>query len=311
MKNLFFVPFAFDERKSTGVNIKTKALETYLKNICVSLISAKKENPSIDVALVTNIKIPTNYENLLVKNDVIIYIEPFDSFVFDDTYLWCLAFYKLCALKKMVTKYDYDNYIYTDADVFVQKSLDKVFLELKDNILLYDINHGLYTKDYEIIVKEFHRFGIDSYITHYGGEFFGAYRPNAISFVNECEKIFEDMKTKDFVTTKGDEFILSIAAYKMKNNIKNAGAYIFRFWTGNFYLVSTCFKYNEIAILHFPNEKNDGILKLFDIFIRKQSFPKKAKVHKICHLNHKPIKTRIKNLLKKTLKKVVSDNFFK
>lgn len=96
----------------------------------------KKTNTDLDVALVTNINIPTKYEKILLENNVLIYIEPFDSFVFSDSYRWCLAFYKLCALEKMVTKYNYDNYIYTDADVYVQKSLDKVFLELKDNILL-------------------------------------------------------------------------------------------------------------------------------------------------------------------------------
>lgn len=102
-------------------------------------------------------------------------------------------------------------------------------MELKDNILLYDINHGLNVKDYEIIVEEFNRFGIDSYITHYGGEFFGACRNNAILFIDECKLIFEDMQKKNFVTTKGDEFILSIAAYRKREIVKNAGAYIYRF----------------------------------------------------------------------------------
>jgi len=305
MKDLFFVPFAFDESKNTGENVKKKALEIYLKNMSVSLISAKKANPNIDVALVTNIKIPTKYEKLLLENNILIYIESFDSFVFPDNYPWGLAFYKLCALEKMVTKYNYDNYIYTDADIFVQKSLDKVFLELKHNILLYDINHGLYVKDYEIILDEFKRFGIDSYITHYGGEFFGACRNNAILFINECKKIFEDMQRKDFVTTKGDEFILSIAAYRTRSIVKNAGAYIYRFWTGSFYLVSTCFKYNEIAILHLPVEKSDGMLRLFNIFLKKQSFPRKEKIYKICHLNYQPIKARIKRIIKELLNKQV------
>ena len=111
------------------------------------------------------------------------------------------------------------------------------------------------------------------------------------------------MQAKDFVTTKGDEFILSIAAYKMKNIVKNAGAYIYRFWTGDFYLVSTCFKYNEIANLHLPYENDKGILKLFDIFIKKQSFAEKSKVHKICHLNRMPIIKRIKWTLKEMFRK--------
>lgn len=303
MKNLFFVPFAFNENKLSGVNIKKNHLNTYLKNLCVSLISAKKSTPDIDVALVTNVKIPTEYEKLLLEHDVLIYVESFDSFTFDDNYLWCLAFYKLCALEKMVTKYDYDNYIYTDADVFVQKSLDKVFLELRDNILLYDINHGLFVHDYEIIIDEFKRFGIDSYITHYGGEFFGASHENAILFIRQCKCIFEEMLSKNFETTKGDEFILSIAAYKMRNMIKNAGAYIYRFWTGSFYLVSTCFKYNEIAILHFPDEKNAGMVKIYDNFIKKQVFPTKEQVHKICHLKNQSMKIRVKNMIKKILDK--------
>lgn len=301
MKNLYFVPFAFSENQKTGLNVKNNAYETYLKNLCVSLISAKKSTPDMDVALVTNLKIPTEYEKLLFKNNVLIFIEPFDSFVFENDYLWCLAFYKLCALEKMVTKYSYDNYIYTDADVFVQKSLDKVFLELKDHILLYDINHGLYVRDYEIIVSEFNNFGIDSYITHYGGEFFGASHENAKLFVKQCKSIFDEMKGKNFVTTKGDEFITSIAAHRMRDIVKNAGAYIYRFWTGDFYLVSTCYKYNEIAILHLPNEKADGILRLYDIFVKKGAFPKKEKIHKICHLDHKPIKLTIKRNLKKLL----------
>ncbi len=303
MKNLFFVPFAFDENKMTGVNINNDVLNVYLKNLCVSLISAKKATPNIDVALVSNIKIPTEYETILFENDVLIYNEPFDSFVFADNYVWCLAFYKLCALEKMVNKYDYDNYIYTDTDVFVQKSLDKVFLELKDNILLYDINHGLFVKNYEIIIDEFKKFGIDSYITHYGGEFFGASRANAKMFVQQCKKVFDEMQQKNFVTTKGDEFITSIAAYRMKERIKNAGAYIYRFWTGSFYLVSTCFKYNEIAILHLPSEKHSGMLKLYNIFSKKKCFPSKEKVHKICHLTHRPIKVKIKHIIKKLLHK--------
>ena len=299
MKNLFFVPFAFDENKMTGVNVKGNAANVYLKNLCVSLISAKKATPNIDVALVSNINIPKEQEKLLLDNNILIFIEPFDSFVFDDNYLWCLAFYKLCALEKMVTKYDYDNYIYTDADVFVQKSLDKVFLELKDNILLYDINHGLFVRDYQIILDEFKSYGIDSYITHYGGEFFGASRKNASMFVSQCKSVFDEMIQKNISTTKGDEFITSIAASKMRNIIKNAGAYIYRFWTGSFYLISTCFKFNEIAILHLPSEKEKGMLKLYDYFIKKHSFPSKEKIYKICHLNHQPIKFKIKNLLRK------------
>ena len=301
MKNLFFVPFAFDEKKMTGVNVTSNALKVYLKNLCVSLISAKKTNPNIDVALVSNVSIPAEYEKLLLENQVLIYTEPFDAFAFANDYPWCLAYYKLCALEKMVTKYEYDNYIYTDADVFVQKSLDKVFLELRDNILMYDINHGLYVRDYVQIMEEFNRFGVDTYITHYGGEFFGASRENARLFSQQCKAIFDEMQSRNFVTVKGDEFISTIAAHRLRGMVKNAGAYIYRFWTGDFYLVSTCYKFNEIAILHLPAEKQDGMLKLYNYFVKHNAFPSKEKVHKICHLTHQPLKARVKGFVKKLL----------
>ena len=301
MKNLFFVPFAFDEKKMTGVNVTSNALKVYLKNLCVSLISAKKTNPNIDVALVSNVNIPAEYEKLLLENQVLIYTEPFDAFAFANDYPWCLAYYKLCALEKMVTKYEYDNYIYTDADVFVQKSLDKVFLELRDNILMYDINHGLYVRDYVQIMEEFNRFGVDTYITHYGGEFFGASRENAQLFAQQCKAIFDEMQSRNFVTAKGDEFISTIAAHRLRGMVKNAGAYIYRFWTGDFYLVSTCYKFNEIAILHLPAEKQDGMLKLYNYFVKHGAFPSKEKVHKICHLTHQPLKAKVRGFVKKLL----------
>ena len=52
------------------------------------------------------------------------------------------------------------------------------------------------------------------------------------------------------VQTKGDEFILNLTVNEMKEIIKNAGAYICRFWTGlDFWLVSTCYEYNKVLIL--------------------------------------------------------------
>ena len=303
MKNLFFVSFAFDANKKTGANIKRDVLHTYCKNICVSLLSAKASNPNMDVALVCNVEIPREYEELLIQNDILIYIEEFDSFVFPNDYPWGLAYYKLCALEKMVTKYEYDHYIYTDADVFIQNPLDDIILELKDHILLYDTNRGFQVQNYRTTIEQFKSFGIDSYITQYGGEFFGADRKNAEDFLACCKEIYNEMINREFRTTKGDEFITSIAAHRMKTKIKNAGAYIFRFWTGDFYLVSTSYKYNEIAILHMPDEKQRGLLKLYDFFMKKHKFPDKEKVHKMCRLTRSPIKDQLSSKIRKLLKK--------
>lgn len=98
------------------------------------------------------------------------------------------------------------------------------------------------------------------------------------------------MIRKKFQTSKGDEFIVSLAADEMSECIKNAGAYIYRFWTGaTFRLVSTCYEYNKVLILHLPAEKEKGMLRLYSNYIRKGRVPSEQKVWKICRLKHSDI----------------------
>ena len=105
--NLIAVPFAYDEKKNSGINFRNKSggtwkLNIYLKNACVALVSAKRNNPSSEVALITNIEdIPEEYTQVLRNNNVCIIKVEFDQFVFPNDYKWSLAFYKLCALKSI------------------------------------------------------------------------------------------------------------------------------------------------------------------------------------------------------------------
>jgi hypothetical protein len=300
MRKVFFVPFAYDNAMKTGVNISQKDPKNiYLKNLCVALISAKRTTPDIDVALVCNMSICDPYKEALEKNDIRIIIEPFDDFIFSSDYKWGLAFYKLCALKKMVERHEYDYYVFADADVIVQESLAHIYDELDDHILLYDINLGLQTEEYRIFFEEIKSFWGNRQITHYGGEFFGASHNNAVLFVEHCQSVYRKMIQENFKTTKGDEFITSIVAAEIKDKIKNAGAYIFRYWTGDFYLVSTCYRYNKVAILHMPSEKRT-IARIFDKYILKGKFPSQEKIYRMCHL----VKPRVKQRIKRTLKKL-------
>ena len=80
--NLIMVPFAYKLNANTGVNIKrvSKSLDIYLKNCCVSLISARQyQGDDTDCALITNIDIPNFYEKLLTKNGILIYKQDFDA----------------------------------------------------------------------------------------------------------------------------------------------------------------------------------------------------------------------------------------
>lgn len=157
----------------------------------------------------------------------------------------------------------------------IQNSFAAVWRECDKHILLYNVNHGLNTKEYIAINNEFTRFlGNEQLPTHYGGEFFAANIKNAKCFETETLKVYETMKKQGFATTKGDEFIVSLAANKMKDKIKNASPYVHRFWTGsNFRLISTCYRYNPVIALHLPAEKEKGIVKLYKRYFAKGKLP--------------------------------------
>ena len=311
-KNIIFVPFFFNEDFKSGVNVFSNDRKNiYLKNICVSLISAKYYNKDCDVALVTNLKtesenakcqMPNAYNSLLDKHNIKIFTFDFDTFCFSKDYLWSSAFYKLCALSHLLDL-DYENYCYLDADTYIQGSFDNIWKESKDNILLYDINHGLDTKDYVIFCEQVNKFlNKDIFITHYGGEFFAGNRILGKQFIEKAKEVYNEMKNKSFVTSVGDEFILSVTACKMKDKVKNAGAYIFRFWTGSFRLVSTSYKFNRVSVLHLPSEKERGMVKIFKKYILKNKIPKDKYVWKLCHLSYYPLIDKIKLFVKKIIK---------
>ena len=289
MNRIIAVPFAFDEGKKTSVNIHSNnPKDIYFKNACVACISAKHHNYDCDVVFTTNIPIddiPEGYTKLLKENNINILTIPFDRFLFSDDYPWGLAFYKLCVLSHII-EMEYDFVCYLDCDVWIQHSFDPIWEECTENILLYDINHGLQVENYRSINSGFVGFSEEyRYITHYGGEFFAANKDMAILFCEKCVKIYEQMIQRKYYSNNGDEFILSLAAKNMKGNIKNAGAYIYRFWTEtDFYLISTCYEYNPICVLHMPSEKKKGIIDIYEKYLKNGKMPKPNRVWKMCHI---------------------------
>ena len=289
-----FVPFAHDESMKSGVNFNQKFSTNerflmYMKNVSVALVSAKKYNPDVDCALVTNLsddEIPAEFHEIFTRENIKIFHFPFDEFRFDNDTPWGLAFYKLCALSHVLRETDYKNFLYLDSDVYVQGSLDSVWEEIQQNILLYDINHGLNVPHYVEFLAQIRKFYPEkNIITQYGGEFVAANRENAEKFINEARKIFNMIKDSGKKITSGDEIIIAMTADKLKNLIRNAGAYIFRFWTGYFRLVSTSYRFNAVRVLHMPSEKTSGLMKIYDKYIKKGTLPSRKKLWKICHLS--------------------------
>ena len=304
---IILIPYAEKQGANTGVNIsKASDRQTlYMKNCCVSACSAKHNNENCDVAIVTNIDFPEIYVRILENNDVSIIKVPFDMFYFSESYTWSLAFYKLCAIYRVVRQFDYEAYAYLDADVYVQSSFDAIWSECDQNIMLYDISHGLQVRDYRIFVDEVSSFlGKEILVTHYGGEFFAANRENALKFSAVCREIYEEMVEESFETTKGDEFIVSLAALQLREQVKNASAYIYRFWTGSFRLVSTCYEFNAVTIIHVPDEKERGIIKLFDRYLRKNKIPSNSAVYRTLHLLKPSLRTMVISKVKRLIKVV-------
>ena len=255
----------------------------------MACVSARKNcGKDTDVALVTNIDVPNIYKEVLEQAGVKIILYEFDQFNFDGNYTWSLAFYKLCTLYHAVTELNYDNYAFMDSDVYVQSDFSDIWKECRQKILLYDICHGLQTEDYQRFLNEVGEFtGMESIgTTHYGGEFFAANKENSKLFVDECLIVYKEMMHKSFKTSCGDEFITSLAAIRMNDKVRNAGAYVYRYWTRRFHLMSTNYQYNPVAVLHVPQEKDFGMIRIFDKYILHGSLPSQKKVWRMLHLSH-------------------------
>ena len=305
-KGLLMIPYAYISDFNTGVNLsKNKAFGIYMKNCCVAAVSARYQcGENTDVAIVTNIEIPCRYRNIIERKGVKIISFPFDDFCFSKEYKWSLAFYKLCALSKASKELDYDYYAYIDTDVYVQNSFDNIWAECETNILMYDINQGLNSSDYRRVLNEIGSFdaSIQSF-TYYGGEFFAANSANTQIYVAECEQIYKEMVRRDFVTTQGDEFISNIAAYRLNPKVKNAGPYVYRYWTGTYRLLSTNYRVAPVVLLHCPAEKKSGIITIFNRYVNRGKLPSNRRAHSLLHLNCPSLLTIAKYIIKKILNK--------
>lgn len=302
-KNLICIPYAYisDYVSGNATGNELEKIKVYLKNACVALVSAKHYNPNATVALATNLeeeKIDSEFVSLLRKNNIDILYIPYNTFMFSKDYTWSLAFYKLCVLDHLC-KMDFDNICYMDTDVYIQSNMDSIWEECNQHIMLYDTNHGLDIPSYVRFVNEIEQFtGERLYITHWGGEFVASSKENAISLCDECKKVYEEMTKKEFKSEVGDEFILSLAADNMKTVVKNGGAYIQRLSTyEQFYCISTRYKYDRLAILHLPAEKNSGMIQMYDHYIKNSIVPNDKIVWKTFGLSRMKWMTKIKMLI--------------
>lgn len=290
MSNLIFNAFAFKENYKNTPQLEKKSqsntLDIYMKNICVSLITAKMKNPRDCVALVTNKQLPEKYLEILNTKGIEIVIIPFDEFIMPSKFSWALAFFKLCALKYIVNNTDYDHYLLLDTDTITVNCFQEIWEECTNRIMLYNVGHSLHHKERELIIRDYKKlFGTKENIDHYGGEFIAGSKANLKKFMDISTNVYERIVQSkyDIADNIGDETITSIAAYQF-GHVVSASPYINRYWTGRFYLVSTNYYYNPVCVWHLPYEKDKGMLKMYDFIKKNDTLPSYRKMVKMLGL---------------------------
>lgn len=280
--------FAFQEGYQTSLQLGGKAdeemLVVYMKNIFVSLKSAKLHNPQDAVLLVTNQEVPAQFAALFAQHDIQTMVVPFDRFVMPKKYVWALAYFKLCALSYVLERTDYEKILLMDADTVTTASYEQMWQEADYELMLYPVGHSFHHKDRVVIRKDYQRLYPDERknLVHYGGEYICGSRQQVGLFVKNLEAVYNEMKRQDFPVAEnaGDETVLSIAAAHMPR-ITEASAYLARYWTEAFYLVSTNTTANPVVIWHIPNEKKTGFVTLYHYYERYGAFPSVEKLRKI------------------------------
>ncbi len=297
-RNLIFNAFAFKEDylnapQIGGGKVSDRTIDIYIKNAYVSLFSAKVKNPQDDVALVTNCKLPFKYKDLFIREKIKIIKMSFNDFVMPKTFAWSLAFFKLCALKYIVNNNNYEKILLLDLDTITVHSYKELWMEADHGLLLYNANHSYEHKDRKWIVQNYRQlYQNDKNIVHYGGECIGGTNKVLKYFIEECDKVYKVIKENNFDISKdaNDETIISIAAIFL-NNVIEAGAYIYRYWTyPSFFLVSTNYKINPVAIWHLPAEKKEGMIRIYNHLQRRGMLPS---VEKMARMFGFPIARRL------------------
>lgn len=286
-KNLIFCAFAFKEGYETSLQTGEKAgshtTQMYLENIFVALTSAKMYNPNDDVCLVSNCALPAEWQQLFAQQGILHRQVSYDTFEVPSRFPWALAFYKLCAMKAMVEQggSTYVHYLLFDADTYTVRNYEELWREADYGVLLFPVGHSFNHPDRETIRRDFVKFFPEEAekrnIVHYGGEFVAGRGEALKTYLKVCEQVYQRIRQAEYEMEPhaGDETVWSVAAALVQDTlpVTAAGAYLYRFWTGDFYLVATVTVSNPVCIWHIPNEKATGFRRLYRYYRKHGCFP--------------------------------------
>lgn len=299
------------QMQGNGINTVDEAMDTYLKNAIVTLASARQHNSDAVCVLNCNFEIPEYLRTVAEKAGIQIHTVPFGKYESREEFRWAITQYKFNAIEHVLTLMnEEDCMLLLDSDTVCTKKLDELFSEAASSLVLYPTAHS-YSQEKRAEIRFNYRtmYHVDNdNLVHYGGEFFAGNKNQMQKLLNACSQVIQRARETENLKPWDDEHVLSIAAEQfLKGCIYPANAYIFRYWTNQFYLVSTNYYYDPVCIWHLPAEKNFGMLVLYDYFVKNGNFPSVKKMAQIVGLpsvqykawNPYRWKMRIKNKLKK------------
>ncbi|OUP75322.1 hypothetical protein B5F08_11445 [Anaeromassilibacillus sp. An172] len=312
-KKLVFVPLAYKSKYSMSANINTdneNGIIIYLKNALVLLVSIQRYNADVQTAVVTNFEIPENFKKIYRQNNILIFNTTFENYTMPSDFKWSLAFFKIKALEYVLNELNYDLYLELDSDEICISSISDMWLELDDKILMFAskfrYNHNtrcLYSDIYRQIYGE--TLNNNKKIIKTGGGFIAGNKKQLSLFINECDVIYSFLRSniENIDKNIGDELYSSIYYAKYPEKVGDASPYIDVYWTGSFYYVSTNYKFDAVSLIHLPDEKQFGLLYLYDYYMKKGTFPNENIIFKLLSFPKYKKSFSFNRLLQKIIKK--------
>lgn len=282
-----------------------QAKDIYLRCAFVCLLSAIKNGEADKAIFVTNISLGEQWDSAFRNENIeVIVVESTDRFMVDSQAEWNITQYKYEALCSVCTRLDpMDNLLFLDSDTITVGNLADIFSEVADgSLMLYDTRHS-YSHPARTRIRENYTllFGKGNPV-HWGGEFIAGKVQQVMTFLSACSDIVDRMKNTQGLQNVADEHVTSIAITRLNEiQVRNASAYIFRFWTGDPYIVSTNYYFDRVVIWHLPAEKASGIREVYQYYKQNAVLPNVDFISKASRMPtiHAPMLLRLRRRLKK------------
>lgn len=322
-KNLIFGALAFLENYQTspsmsGTSNSKYIQKTYIKNAIVSLVSAKRHNPTTDVALVTNFELENQWKKELEQNGVLIWSCPFEQFVMDKEVVYSLSYYKICATDYVMKNHDYDKICFIDCDTICVSSFSPIWDEAESAFLIIPDDESLTGKIRNEIIEIYHRItNSNEKIVHYCSCIYAGKKEHFEELLHICHDMYNLLRRNDNIKPNGgDEVIWSLALASFSKNIHSPKVYVLLSNIGamQYWVDKKDFESKDIVMWHLPAEKRYALIYIYEQFCKSNQFPDITHMAKMCRIRHVKVQYTWKslwalsmdgNVLRRNIKKMI------